>query len=136
MTFKCSSGGATISSVRWRFIQNGADVIPQIALIQQGGGCSQRTSTYGDGLNNVITVALCTAFSTLNVTASVQLDGILVECLLIISGVTDVQTQLIRITRKCLNLMTASIAMLLTVVVYRQCVLQYDNFLHVQDHLY
>ena len=89
-----------ISSVRWRLTRNGADVIPQIALIQQIGPCSHRTSSYGDDHETVIAVTLCTALSTLNVTASDQLDGIVVECLLITPGVSDVQTLPIRITRK------------------------------------
>ena len=84
MTFTCqktSSDGAAaaLSNVRWTLMRDGVEVIPQLTLTQ-GSGCPYLYRHYN---NQPIMVTLQNSYSTLNVTADSQLQGIMVECLLV-----------------------------------------------------
>lgn len=82
MTLTCrktSNDGATLSNVRWTLMRDSAEVIPQLALTQ-GSGCPYLHRYYN---NLPILVTLYDSYSTLNITADDQLQGIMVECLLL-----------------------------------------------------
>ena len=99
MAFMCriASTSGAVTSIRWRLRRDGTDVVPQLALTQ-GSGCSHTYSHYG---HVPITTTLHDSYSTLNVTADHSLDGLVVECLLVISsGAVQRETQQIRIVRK------------------------------------
>ena len=93
---KTSNTGASISSIRWKLLRDGTDVIPQLSLSQ--GGCSHFYSRYN---NLPILVTLYDLYSTLNITADNQLHGLTVECILI-SDTVERETLQIHITRKLL----------------------------------
>ena len=97
MTFICSktsTAGASISNIRWKLLRDGTEVIPQLALSQDG--CSYLYSHYN---SLPILITLYNSYSTLNITADEQLDGLSVECLLV-SDTVERETLQIQIMRK------------------------------------
>ena len=86
MTFTCQktpNDGTAVSNVHWTLTRDRIEVIPQLTLTQ-GSGCPCLHRNYN---NLPITVTLYNSYSTLNVTADSQLQGLMVECLLISSTV-------------------------------------------------
>ena len=117
ITFTChktSNTGATVSNVRWRLTRStgGSDVIPQLSL-SQSSRCSYLYSRYN---NLPILVTLYNSYSTLNITADDQLDGLMTECVLV-SDTTERETIQIQITRMSVLILIQSIQ--LSMIVYR-----------------
>ena len=102
MAFMChrtSASGGTVSSVRWRLTRDGTDVVPQLALTQ-GRGCPRLYEYYN---GHLIVITLCDSYSTLNITADDQLDGLVVECVLLISDAVEREMLQIQIIRKSIK---------------------------------
>ena len=103
MVFTChktSDSGATVSNVRWKLIRSSTDLVPGLALTQ-GQGCSHQYNYYN---NLPIMVTLYDSYSTLNITADDQLNGLMVECLLVLSdGRAEIESLQIQITRKSIK---------------------------------
>ena len=102
MAFICRhralANGGTVSNVRWRLTHDGTDVVPQLALTQ-GRGCPHLYEYYN---RHLIMITLYDSYSTLNVTADDQLDGLVVECVLI-SDTVETEMLQIQITRKSIK---------------------------------
>ena len=105
MVFTChqtSESETTVSNVRWKLIRSGTDLVPGLALTQ-GQGCSHWYNYYN---NLPIVVTLYDSYSTLNITADNQLNGLMVECLLVLSdGRVERESLQIQITRKSIKVM-------------------------------
>lgn len=100
MTFTCqpaSNDGVSLLNVRWTLTRDTIQVIPQLTLTQ-GSGCPYLYRHYN---NLPIMVTLYNTYSTLNITADNQLQGITVECLLVSSTMPVERANMpIQITRE------------------------------------